>query len=678
MERPYTALIIGIALFCQIGCENAQAQGDGNGLDPMVRLLSPELKRTEKRLAEIEREVKLLPEVLERPWGSRYGHRSGNLPDETTEDWLQVDLGKERMVDMVVLMPTNLDYRGEQGEGYGFPKRFRVEISNNSDMSDAVVLVDKSRADVVNPGRYPLVFEVAPTAGRYVRLTSLKQNFDESAYFWALEEMMVLEGKVNVAASMTNNLTHSSSLSLFPQWVPVRIIDGQSGMGMPVDVTSPSPTLGYMSAKLNMKKFPDPLKEEAWKWCVIDLGVPEAVEQVRLLPLESDEYEVVNGRGFPRRLLVQLSNDPDFNEVIWDSGIREFALGYPAGCSINIVVPDMKARYVRLLVNAMWSRDDFYVFGLAEMQVYGSNRNLALGKPVSVKDQADKPTDPRWAPVHLVDGYNSRYRLLEWPEYLPLLDERGKLEMARAGLEAKRLAKLKTGRKLLVAAGCLLAISAVVGWIWVSLRQRVLIRREAEHLRQQIARDLHDDIGSNLGGIVLLSEIGSQHSTDEDSRSDFETIRQAAEDASSSMRDIVWLIQHEPVGLKDFVTRMRQSLRMILKHHDVSMDVEPAEFRERTLSLLFRRHVFLAFKEVLNNARKHAQSTQVVVKVEIETNCFRFTVQDHGVGFDPESAGTSGHGLGNLKRRASRVSGSIVIDSSPGKGTKIIFEAPFL
>lgn len=678
MGHQNTGLIIAMTLFCQISCQFAQAQGERSGLDPLVRLLSPELRRTEKRLGEIEKDAKSLPEVLERPWGSRYGHRSGALPDEKTEDWLQVDLGEQRMVDMVALMPANLDYRGEQGEGYGFPKRFRIEISNHEDMRDAVVLVDRSRADVVNPGKYPLVFEVAPTSGRYVRMISLKHCFDEGIYFWALEEIMVLEGNMNVAASKSDNLTRSTELSLFPQWVPIRIVDGQGGMGMPVDVTSPSPTQGYMSAKLSMKEYGDPLPENTWKWCVIDLGEPEAIEQVRILPLESDEYEVVNGRGFPRQMVVQLSNDPGFNEVIWESGGRGFALGYPAGCSVNIYVPRAKARYVRLLVNAMWSRDTFYILGLAEMQVYGSNRNLALGKPVSVKDQAEKPNDPRWAPAHLVDGFTSRYRLIEWPEYMLLLNKRGQLEREKQSLDSMRLAKLKTGRKLLVGLGVLLAVSALAGWIWVSLRQRVLIKREAEQLRQQIARDLHDDIGSNLGGIVLLSEIGSQHSADEDSRSDFETIRQAAEDASSSMRDIVWLIQREPVGLKDFVTRMRQSLRMILKHHDVSMDVEPVEFRERTLSLLFRRHVFLAFKEVLNNARKHAQSTQVAVKVEIGTNSFRFTVYDQGVGFDPDSASTSGHGLGNLKRRASRVSGSIVIDSSLGKGTKVTFEAPFL
>jgi signal transduction histidine kinase len=176
---------------------------------------------------------------------------------------------------------------------------------------------------------------------------------------------------------------------------------------------------------------------------------------------------------------------------------------------------------------------------------------------------------------------------------------------------------------------------------------------------------------------VLLSEIGSQHSTDKESQSDFESIRRAAEEASASMHDIVWLIQQDEVGLRDFVTRMRQSLRMILKHADVSVEVEPTTFRDRPLGLLFRRHVFLAFKEAANNVGKHARASHVTVRIEIEEDHLRFTLKDDGVGFDPETAGESGYGLGNLKRRASRVSGGIRIDSTPGEGTKVTFEAPF-
>ena len=289
----------------------------------------------------------------------------------------------------------------------------------------------------------------------------------------------------------------------------------------------------------------------------------------------------------------------------------------------------------------------------------------------------DKPPEAGWAPAHLVDGYTSRYRLIEWPEYLRLMDKRGRLEKEKVALEHRRADKLSLGTKILGGTVVSVLVLVVAAWIWGMVRHRMLRRREAEQLRQQIARDLHDDIGSNLGGIVLLSEIGSEHCPDEESRSDFEAIRKAAEEASLSMRDIVWLIQREPVGLKDFVTRMRQSLRVILNHPDVSLEVEPAVFRDRPLGLLFRRHVFLAFKEVLNNVRKHAQTRRATVKVEIESDRLRFTVRDEGVGFNPEETGGSGHGMSNLKRRASRVSGSIRIDSAPGKGTEVTFEAPF-
>ena len=122
---------------------------------------------------------------------------------------------------------------------------------------------------------------------------------------------------------------------------------------------------------------------------------------------------------------------------------------------------------------------------------------------------------------------------------------------------------------------------------------------------------------------------------------------------------------------------MRQSLHMILKHLDVSLEVEPEVYRDRSLGLLFRRHVFLAFKEVLNNIRKHAHTDAVSVKIEIKPDLFRFIVRDEGIGFDLEANETTGCGMSNLKRRASSVSGSIQINSASGKGTEVIFEAPF-
>ena len=122
---------------------------------------------------------------------------------------------------------------------------------------------------------------------------------------------------------------------------------------------------------------------------------------------------------------------------------------------------------------------------------------------------------------------------------------------------------------------------------------------------------------------------------------------------------------------------MRQSLRAILHQPDVFLEVEPSSFPDRSLSLLFRRNVFLAFKEVLNNVRKHAQARVASVQVVIDAERLRFAVSDNGVGFDPSSVAGTGHGLDNLRRRASRLQGWVKIESDPGKGTTITFEAPF-
>ena len=201
-------------------------------------------------------------------------------------------------------------------------------------------------------------------------------------------------------------------------------------------------------------------------------------------------------------------------------------------------------------------------------------------------------------------------------------------------------------------------------------------KRDLLQLRGQIARDLHDDIGSNLGGIVLLGEVGLEHSADPQSREDFRMIREAATEASASMRDILWLIQGGETKLADLVTKMRQSAEMILGDKQVSLRLEPADFRDLRLSLLFRRHVLFSFKEALNNIHRHAEATEVEILLRINDRQFSFKVRDNGIGFDPNTPEISGHGLHNFRRRAERLGGSHRIKTVPGRGSEVTFTAP--
>jgi signal transduction histidine kinase len=130
------------------------------------------------------------------------------------------------------------------------------------------------------------------------------------------------------------------------------------------------------------------------------------------------------------------------------------------------------------------------------------------------------------------------------------------------------------------------------------------------------------------------------------------------------------------MSLRELILKMRQSVERMLGNLAVGVVVDPPEFRNSELSLLFRRHLFLAFKETLNNVRRHAAATRVEVRLEITPTHLAFTVRDDGAGFDPQAVTESGHGLRNLQRRAERLKGTYRLESSPGHGTTSSFKAP--
>jgi len=634
----------------------------------LAHVCSPEMRRAEARLDWLAGELKNLPELSSAPFASRYGFRSEKLDTQDGPQWVQIDLGRSWPIDRIAAVPTHIPALGNEGEGYGFPLRFSIEVSGDPGMKDAFTVVDRTGGDVVNPGRYPMVFGIDPTEARYIRFTATKHSPLDEGFFWALEELVVLSGNTSVAT--TRKTMASSSLELFPNWSMYRINDGQSELGMPVTMEK-SPTKGYASAVTNY------LNQEE-KWIEVDLGEEHAIDEVRLFPVVSGNFETPGLHSFPRRWKIELANDPGFKDpVLINQALKSNTPGYPGRCPFSVPAFGQRGRYLRLVAQELWGVDDRASFALAEIRVYAGGENIALGKPVRAKDQADTLESGEWSPGAVVDGFNSTNRLSEYPEYLDLIERRGRFEGERERLVALRDRKINTAGMAIAYGGGGLGAAAFLGFGWLLVRQRTMRSRAVAHLRNQIARDLHDDIGSNLGGIVLLSEIGGRYCENEQAREDFKTIREAAETTSQSMQDIVWLIERENVGLRELVTRLRRSAEALLGESRIALKVSPADFPDRPLSLFFRRHVFFAFKETINNARKHSGATAVELRIWIDSDELRFEVHDNGCGFDPESASQSGHGLANLRRRAERVKGDCTIKSSPGEGSVVVFSAPF-
>ena len=162
-------------------------------------------------------------------------------------------------------------------------------------------------------------------------------------------------------------------------------------------------------------------------------------------------------------------------------------------------------------------------------------------------------------------------------------------------------------------------------------RKRALARQRDE-MRTRIARDLHDDLGSRLGGMRLISESLLAHSELPSSvLDDLDLIHRASREATDAMRDIVWLLDNSDASRSKLISHIRQMVPSILGRMECEFTVD--ETPEQQLDFDFRRQILFAFKECLGNVAKHANAECVTCHIRGGAKRFTFEVRDDGEGF---------------------------------------------
>lgn len=208
--------------------------------------------------------------------------------------------------------------------------------------------------------------------------------------------------------------------------------------------------------------------------------------------------------------------------------------------------------------------------------------------------------------------------------------------------------------------------------------QRLKQRYKIEKLRLNIAGDLHDDIGSTLGSINLLSKTATrrldQNQSGEDISLIFQKIGQSAENTLEAMDDIVWSINPEKDKVEDLILRMREFAIPLLEAQNISFSFNVKGKSEIALPMNLRRNLFLIFKEAIHNILKHSKAGKVDIKLNTHHNLFLMEILDNGKGFNTELP-SSRNGVKNMHRRAEAIGGALQINSSKGY-TSILFTAP--
>ena len=203
--------------------------------------------------------------------------------------------------------------------------------------------------------------------------------------------------------------------------------------------------------------------------------------------------------------------------------------------------------------------------------------------------------------------------------------------------------------------------------------------RELERVRKRIATDLHDDIGSSLTQISLLSEVVKQRAgTGEDPIiKPLAMIAGTSRELIDSMSDIVWAINPQKDYLSDLTGRMHRFAADVLTAGNIQFTWHAPELEEDiSVGANVRREIFLTFKECINNMVKHSQCSEAHLEVKLNNDSFEVYLRDDGKGFD-NSNGTDGHGLLSIKERAAVLGADLTIQSQSGKGTSIQLRVPF-
>jgi signal transduction histidine kinase len=209
--------------------------------------------------------------------------------------------------------------------------------------------------------------------------------------------------------------------------------------------------------------------------------------------------------------------------------------------------------------------------------------------------------------------------------------------------------------------------------------ERIERQREMEHERTRIARDLHDDLGTSLTQISMLSALANREKTPPaEAKEIIQQVRGRAKEMVIALDEIVWAVNPQNDSLNGLASYLGHFAEEFFQPTGIRCRLDiPAELPEKTLSAELRHHLFLAFKEALNNAARHSKATEVCVRIEYQANNLDISVKDNGRGFSANgSEATSGNGLPNMKRRLEQSGGTAEIISAVGKGTEIEFHVP--
>ncbi|TWU44307.1 Nitrate/nitrite sensor protein NarX [Novipirellula aureliae] len=615
----------------------------------------------ERRLTTIDGNLHSLAKPSMRTGVGAVGYRSLPQSDQNQAQWIKIELAEEVVIDQIVLVPaiwrdSNGGFRAD-----GFPLEFIVRVgSDNDEEAEGTIVASYSANDSLLPRVAPVVVSFPAIVARWVRVEAsvLSTRGWDGKHILQMAEIFVFSGQQNVALHQRVYVSSCDPDSLGTPRHKNYLVDGFVPYLM--DASDGEQSLAFVG-KAGSGESPT---------ITIDLESTRRLNGIRLHAIDlSDTVPQAKPEdfGIPRRMIVEGANRADFSDA---KPLMEYRVesAFDAGPIIMRRFPDVKCRYVRFVATEPYdissaASPQETAIGFAEIEILCDGWNLAMGKTSSANFL---PMSRLRSLTTLTDGYNLYGRILPIRQWFGELARRHDLETERPRIAAElkqryQLQKANLNRLRWMVGLLVFVVACTIGV------ERVMRRRALIKTREQIAADLHDELGANLHAIGLLGDL-AQTATESPERLKemLIRIRELTQRSGAAARYCTNMLESEGL-FGDLVDDMQRTSARFLADMDHQLTFEGEDLLRR-LKPPIRVGLLLFYKECLTNILRHAHATRVSTCLKTDSNELRLMVTDNGCGLSesqPEQIPKS------LRRRAHLLGAKVSAIESADSGTTV-------
>jgi ligand-binding sensor domain-containing protein/two-component sensor histidine kinase len=212
---------------------------------------------------------------------------------------------------------------------------------------------------------------------------------------------------------------------------------------------------------------------------------------------------------------------------------------------------------------------------------------------------------------------------------------------------------------------------------WSVYRYRINQFMKMQQMRQRISKDLHDDIGATVSSIGILAEMVKSGRVNEDRQKQLlETISEESRYVAQTLSDIVWTINPRNDSMDAIFARMQRYAAEMFEAKGIQYKIIlPDALSDGAMDMQSRQHLYLIFKEAVNNLIKYSGATEAALILKANGRRLLMELRDNGRGFEADAA-QHGNGIANMRKRAEEMLAKLEIKTAPGAGTVVTLDAP--